>query len=52
MGGGGGLIIWDTASVSERVNIDTPDWISDVAFSPDGKVIAGASFASVTVWSP
>jgi WD40 repeat protein len=52
MGGGGGIKIWDTATGELRFTIDTPDWVSDVAFSPDGKVLAGSSFDSVTLWSP
>jgi WD40 repeat protein len=47
------VLVWDVASGREAYRIGVPDGrLSAVAFSPDGKTLAGVTHAVVRLWDP
>lgn len=44
------VYLWDTQSGSNLASIAYPDSISALAFSPDGKILAGASAGTLILW--
>lgn len=46
------IILWDTASQKELINIKDPGlFTSDLAFSPDGKLLVSASATALNLWN-
>jgi WD40 repeat protein len=46
----GGIRLWDVESKSVRAQIDTPDTVLHVDWSPDSKQIISTSYASLSIW--
>lgn len=46
------IILWDIASQKEMINIKDPElFTSDIAFSPDGKLLVSASTTALNLWN-
>ncbi|HZZ78557.1 MAG TPA: WD40 repeat domain-containing protein, partial [Gemmataceae bacterium] len=48
--GGGAMRIWNTNTRQQVLNVNTPETIHALAYSPDGKWIAGAAGSKVRIW--
>jgi WD40 repeat protein len=44
------VYLWDVKSGSNLASISYPDSVSALAFSPDGKILAGASAGTLILW--
>lgn len=44
------LVLWSESGTADRKISVPTEWITDIAFSPDGQLIAGASGDSVLIW--
>ena len=47
----GGVELWDVASRALVSALPTRDWVDDLAFSPDGQVLAASQSESIALWS-
>jgi WD40 repeat protein len=48
-----GLKVWSLATVKVEKEIDSSEQFKDVAYSPDGHLLAGAAFAGgIAFWDP
>lgn len=43
--------LWDMETMGERATLDSEDGISDIAFSPDGEMVAAGNINNVKVWN-
>lgn len=50
MGGGGSVKVWEMISGEILLDISSPDRITSVDYSSDGRTLAGSSFGIVILW--